>query len=286
MFPREYKQVSGSEEGLPPEGGYREATSWSRLLPSKSFPWICSTVLLLFLLGAQSYYYRSFGRSGTYETGFVTDFGPISSAIDLIEVEFSGNLEYTETGHLYINLGADGVRYFGDPAPEVDQAWASFLGEHSTFPMSQEDAEALRTSSKPAPEMPAWVGPDVLHTLHCVNEVRKVLDSEYYYNSTLRNLKRLQRLHIDHCLNHIRQVIACHMDLTPGPSMYFESVDTYVANFHQVHTCRDLSKLREWMVERRLQPSSFKDNSHSRHGYFDNTADALLPWGSTESEFE
>ena len=78
------------------------------------------------------------------------------------------------------------------------------------------------------------------------------------------------------------------MDLTPAPSMYFESVDTYVGNFNQVHTCRDISKLREWMVERSMKVpliSEDSDDKASTHGYIDND-DALLPWDWTESEFQ
>jgi hypothetical protein len=78
------------------------------------------------------------------------------------------------------------------------------------------------------------------------------------------------------------------MDLTPAPSMYFESVNTYVGNFNQVHTCRDISKLREWMVERASKSASVPEDSNGSsptHGYIDNN-DALLPWDWTESEFE
>jgi hypothetical protein len=78
------------------------------------------------------------------------------------------------------------------------------------------------------------------------------------------------------------------MDLTPVTSMYFESVDTYVGNFDQVHTCRDISKLQKWKAERlpRKVPS-FKDlHPTSSGGYIDNEEDALLSWYSTESEFE
>lgn len=129
------------------------------------------------------------------------------------------------------------------------------------------------------------MGPDVLHTLHCVNEVRKVLDSEYYFNVTLKELKRVKRLHIDHCLNHIRQIIQCHMDLTPVTSIRFESVDTSVGNFDQVHTCRDLSNLREWMVKQSSLDMRESGSNASRHGYIINE-EALLPWDWTESEFQ
>lgn len=31
---------------------------------------------------------------------------------EAIEIGFNGNLQYTENGHLYINLGTDGTEYF------------------------------------------------------------------------------------------------------------------------------------------------------------------------------
>ena len=89
----------------------------------------------------------------------------------------------------------------------------------------------------------------------------------------------------DHCLNHIRQIIQCHMDLTPVTSIRFESVDTSVGNFDQVHTCRDLGNLREWMVERSSLNVRESGSNASRHGYIINE-EALLPWDWTESEFE
>ncbi|RFU34902.1 hypothetical protein B7463_g1498, partial [Scytalidium lignicola] len=69
-----------------------------------------STFCLFFLLVAQSLYYSGPQRSSTYETGFASDFRPATPTIDIVEVAFTGNLAYTDTGHLYIDLGKDGVR--------------------------------------------------------------------------------------------------------------------------------------------------------------------------------
>lgn len=74
------------------------------------------------------------------------------------------------------------------------------------------------------------------------------------------------------------------MDLTPAPSMYFESVDTYVENLNQTHTSRDVSKLRDWMAERSSRLAAFPEDLKRGHGYIDNK-DALLPWDLTEPEF-
>lgn len=77
------------------------------------------------------------------------------------------------------------------------------------------------------------------------------------------------------------------MDITPIPSMYVPVVNTAVGNFDQVHTCRDLGKLREWVVKQYEskglnQPSenhgsNVTDPGIPTHGYVLND-DARLPW--------
>lgn len=44
------------------------------------------------------------------------------------EVRFSGSLKYTDEGRLYIDYGTDEPRYFGEPSPEIDQAWQDLIG--------------------------------------------------------------------------------------------------------------------------------------------------------------
>jgi len=81
------------------------------------------------------------------------------------------------------------------------------------------------------------------------------------------------------------------MDLTPARSVYFESMNTEVGEFDQVHKCRDVSKLREFMAERsaKNKAASEKDRGGGgkahRLGYPD-TEETLLPWGYRDSEFE
>lgn len=57
-------------------------------------------------------------------------------------------------------------------------------------------------------------GPDVLHSLHCLNSIRKHLDMEYYAGS-ITLPPEYRRIHIDHCVDHLRQALLCHGDLTP-----------------------------------------------------------------------
>ncbi|RFU33834.1 hypothetical protein B7463_g2513, partial [Scytalidium lignicola] len=195
-----YERILGSEEEITNEdSGKKEANIWHNVYHSKAIHWICSICLLLLLVAQSLYYtyYTGLRRVGTYESGFATEFGPLHSAIDLVEVQFTGTLAYTESGHLYIDIGEDGVKYFGKPSPEIDHAWHNLLGTTWNFYISEEEAEALPRSSKKYQEYHLGrIGPDVFHTLHCLNEVRKVLDSEYYFNTTLKGLTRQERVHI------------------------------------------------------------------------------------------
>ncbi|KAF1948915.1 hypothetical protein CC80DRAFT_359696, partial [Byssothecium circinans] len=174
--------------------------------------------------------YASFSPyyNGTFESGFYTEIAALSPVVSLVPTKFSGTLKY-KGEHLYIDLGND-AQYFGAPSPAIDKNWEKLLTGMENEALWPDDI----------------VSPDVLHTLHCLNAVRKLLDSPYYYNHTFDAHNRARRIHIDHCLNHIRQIIKCHMDLTPVRTMYFEEMNTEVGDFDQVHMCRDFGRLNKY----------------------------------------
>ncbi|KIW98977.1 uncharacterized protein Z519_00640 [Cladophialophora bantiana CBS 173.52] len=93
---------------------------------------------------------------------------PAKSTIATKKTKFSGTMKYTDGGHLYMDMSPENVRYFGEPSPEVDQAWAELIGPAMQFSMSREEAEALAVKSYEHPKDGFLVTPDVLHTLHCV----------------------------------------------------------------------------------------------------------------------
>ncbi|KAH8805152.1 hypothetical protein F5884DRAFT_754725 [Xylogone sp. PMI_703] len=119
------------------------------------------------------------------------EFSPLHSSIDLVEVQFSGTLAYTEADHLYMDIGEDGVRHFGEPSPEIDQAWRDLPGKRDALPRGSKyqdypgrvgyvrAEDILVTLAKTASR------PDLFHTLHCINEVRKIPDGEYLRISPL-----------------------------------------------------------------------------------------------------
>ncbi|PVH79279.1 hypothetical protein DL98DRAFT_461279 [Cadophora sp. DSE1049] len=104
------------------------------------------------------------------------------------------------------------------------------------------------------------------HSLHCLNAVRRELDTEYYslrsegqteglppnhHDHSLWS-KRSQRVHIDHCLNRIRQSLQCHPDLSPAAMkkhVLASGKTIYLGNAER-HTCTDWSEIRQGVDER------------------------------------
>ena len=88
-------------------------------------------------------------------------------------------------------------------------------------------------------------GLDVLHTLHCLNHLRKSLYPEYYPQDPEHS-----QMHLAHCVDHLRQLAMCNADLTPVPTQYFTGLGSNYINSSRVHTCRDFSRVREWATDR------------------------------------
>lgn len=89
----------------------------------------------------------------------------------------------------------------------------------------------------------------MLHSLHCVNMVRKGLDGEYYYPD--HDLyKHYGRNHLDHCLDHLRQSLMCHGDLTPLTTIYWPQIDGSFAHSAQTHVCRNYEMIRDYTTQR------------------------------------
>ena len=99
----------------------------------------------------------------------------------------------------------------------------------------------------------------MLHSLHCLNALRKHLDIEYYAES-MTLPPEYRRMHVDHCVDHLRQAILCHGDLTPvtmTPVMANTSlpypVTFYLGQTEREHTCRNHEAILQWVKERGLK---------------------------------
>jgi hypothetical protein len=108
---------------------------------------------------------------------------------------------------------------------------------------------------------------EVLHTLHCLNELRIGLSPDYYRGRRQRKLHTgmlavpISRVlvicnlnwwgdNLDHCIDQIRQVLMCNADLTPVPTMWHDSILDHYIDADQVHTCRNFDAIRAWASSR------------------------------------
>lgn len=111
--------------------------------------------------------------------------------------------------------------------------------------------------------------PEVMHSLHCVNAIRKAMHHEYYLTHDTHKLPAaLQQIHVgklkmfhtsvykayicpEHCLDQIRQNIQCAGDLTPVQLRpYGVEPNVNLVGTPQIHTCRNWAKFREFYTRR------------------------------------
>jgi len=241
---------SDKEEALPFVNSANSLIRTSTRRPR--LPWILSTVgfaiLSLFLLNEK----RASRIIGKYETGFKTEFEPAALAIQLERVRFSGTPLFRENGTAYRKVNANEPQYVGPPSDEIDSAWAGLI--HGRYVSITED-EARNAWGEnyeeyyQDPVLGFVAGLDVIHTLHCVNRIRKEIDRDYYFRED-QTPGGYDKEHVYHCIDILRQTVQCYGDITPIPIRWFDGIDRGFIDSDQVHTCRDFRKVREWVTER------------------------------------
>ncbi|KAK4555796.1 hypothetical protein LTR86_007016 [Recurvomyces mirabilis] len=227
--------------------------------------WPCLCGILLIILLMESSYLLATSITHDMQK---TELAYLQPHIRTHEVRFSGAIRATPDGNgLYVPepaLDNQGRRYTGHPSPEVDAAWYDLIyGRYVRFTDSEVDwlnndldlRPLLPLTPSPnnplIPESGFYGGPDMLHSLHCINGLRKHLHMDYYGPSMSGRKKEYQALHIDHCLEHLRQAVLCHGDMTPVTlkPVSNESGDVwaYLGETERVHVCRNGEELgRAW----------------------------------------
>ncbi|KAH8703586.1 hypothetical protein BGW36DRAFT_393878 [Talaromyces proteolyticus] len=231
----------------------------------RSPAWVISTLVLLLVLLIQSLYVFAQPRrlKNSYEHGFDTELDFMKPAIKLHQKRFGSPIRDLPNGTLYTVFDPSEPRYIGSPSAEIDDAWNTLLqGRYILF--SDDDVSWLdsddglpKLHSLPArgtaiPKTGYYGGPDMLHSLHCVNAIRQHLDFEYYKDHMWLP-EEYQRMHIDHCLEQLRQSTLCHGDMTPVTLKAIWTDQPRWAALGQterMHTCRDGMALREWTWKR------------------------------------
>lgn len=196
---------------------------------------------------------------------------------------FTNAIRDDSNGNLYSSINPYELQYAGLPTPEIDKNWNELIGGMDSryylshcrsngsigryFRLEASEVLLLNQDSKlPAlTEMYSneritkegfYGGPDVLHSLHCLNAIRKHLDMDYYADS-MDLPPEYRRIHIDHCVDHLRQALLCHGDLTPvtmkpvaaNTSLPY-SVTFYLGQTEREHTCRSAEAIRDWVTAR------------------------------------
>ncbi|KAJ5890475.1 uncharacterized protein N7473_006703 [Penicillium subrubescens] len=170
-----------AEEGKPFLSEEHTATKGVRRTRSLKYQlldwtWVISTVIFASL--SVFLYFRPIS-SATYEHGFSTDLDALKSQIQLHQVKFTGGLELNETGKLHRIIDPGQPQYVGPPTPEIDAAWDELmLALDLDLPVT-ESADVTWTM-KGQENNKYRVSLDLYHSLHCLNAIRRALDSDYY----------------------------------------------------------------------------------------------------------
>ncbi|TAQ89965.1 hypothetical protein B7494_g1707 [Chlorociboria aeruginascens] len=179
-----------------------KASLGSRMLP---YGWVASTFILLFLLIGQSWkggrIYCTAVSDSSYETGFDTDIVATVPHISLRKYRFTGGLNMSDNGVLYRITDDTPYQYTGLPNEDVDANWERL---ESGLELLLSRSEAATKGGEPVrtmedPELGVYrMTADVIHSLHCVNEVRKGLHKDYYYPNN--NEPYFYNMHLDRLL--------------------------------------------------------------------------------------
>ncbi|KAL4911369.1 hypothetical protein BDW74DRAFT_172832 [Aspergillus multicolor] len=198
------------------------------------------------LFGAQSLYLWSRpppapSCTQQNDAGYSTEWGPALESIKLAQTTFTSPLRYnTSSKQLYREFDPAQAQYIGEPSLELDAAWNRLL-EGQFLVLSDNEAADL---DDPVLVNGHWTGEvEVMHSLHCLNTLRKALSPEYYGPA--------HSAHLEHCFEQVRQSLQCAGDLTPVVLRPLgESGREVVVGTPMAHTCRSWDLLRKWYTQR------------------------------------
>lgn len=251
-----YDVVRQSEDGSEKSSPAVQSLSTSFLYMG----WVFA-VLFAFINGVQFFWQSRLHKSrdlgsGSFGTGFSTEFDPSKAYIRQESKMFYGGPRWYDNGTGYIVHNPSEPRYVGPPTDEVDAAWKELV-KGRYFNITEEEAEIAFGTPHGLynhPGLGYLLGLDVYHALHCVDEIRKALDKDFYYNKKTKHAYP-DRAHRDHCLDHLRQQLMCHADLTPIPVIWYEGHGRSFVQSDVVHTCRNWEMLQEFKGSRIVETS-------------------------------
>ncbi|OAQ65413.1 hypothetical protein VFPPC_14065 [Pochonia chlamydosporia 170] len=198
----------------------------------------------------QHFQLKRLGGSGSYSSGFETDFLLSRAVVELEEVAFTGGLLYHDNGTLYREIDETKPQYVGQPGPHIDKAWEDLMSALEVVIEGKEAEESeIQGKTIQEPDGNSYrLSLDVYHSLHCVNMARRAIDDDYYHRNG--EGEKVNRLHVEHCLDYLRQTIQCSGDLTPLYYQYSEFRGRGFPVWGQKHTCRNFGRIHQWALSR------------------------------------
>ncbi|KAF7194472.1 hypothetical protein HII31_04277 [Pseudocercospora fuligena] len=225
---------------------------------------VLGTVLGSFLEQKYTKPSKSFQSLGSSTTGYKTEKLLPSQALTLTLRTFEGgNPYFLKNGTEIISLDPRAPKYVStnpsDDENEINENWNYILyGRY--FPISVQEGreiwgEEYTQYERNGDHNGDWDiiagGFDTFHSLHCLNELRKRFNPEFYPPTELHG-----PIHDQHCINHLRQVLQCSSEATIIPSLYRPTIGIqYSDAAAQTHVCRDFRAMFNFTRERysRLQ---------------------------------
>jgi hypothetical protein len=137
--------------------------------------------------------------------------------------------------------------------------WESFE-EMPTFPITREEILALGKDPETSARFPdgefglgdeAYIASlDVLHKIHCLNELRKMTFADYGEDTpTKKGHGRLWWVHLRHCVDMLTQDTICHADADLITYRWVDTQDKPFPDFSINRQCRSLDAVLEYRDE-------------------------------------
>ncbi|WPA99419.1 uncharacterized protein RHO25_004036 [Cercospora beticola] len=213
-------------------------------------------------------------RRGLGADVYDTDFAPARQAIEMEQRHFTGAPLWDDEGLPYFSEEDKKIPYLGT-SPVAIPAWEELIKDRYFLVTEEEARQAWGKDYKKYyryPDIPGHPGGyvgglDVLHSLHCVNELRKHLfDKNRCDQNQTEHQEAVDEYHIVHCLEMMRQNIECKSDLSLVPAMWWPSLKNGTGSSfifsEQTHTCRNFEKVRQWASGRYARTKRMGKSKH------------------------
>ncbi|KAI1347179.1 hypothetical protein F5Y01DRAFT_319015 [Xylaria sp. FL0043] len=209
--------------------------------------WVTSILITVVITAFTTWKILAYNEFGTLASGYSSDFGPARAVASIQQYRFTGSPHFDEDKGEYIPPESPSWRYIGS-GPEVDSAWEELV-KNRYFLLTDEEAKEAWGDDYTE----YWNnnrggylgGLDMFHTLHCLDHIRKSFYPNEYVLDGLHG-----EMHQLHCVDHLRQMIQCNADMTIIPTRWYGSIDQNYIDSDMTHTCRDFTKVREWVSSR------------------------------------